>query len=130
MNPFYIWLGVVGVAIAAASGPPTQIQRTYWTVTIDSAAIGRAKHTHVEIRGQVVYVRTQEDGDVHIKLANPWRLGTSYPFVIAECIPSLPCARPRAGSDIIVRGITRKDPEHGWWEIHPVESWRYATAGE
>jgi hypothetical protein len=121
-------IGLMMVLVLRSPAPA--VQRGYWPVTIDSMAIGRAKHTHVEVRGQVVYVRTQDDGDVHIKIANPWRLGTSYPFIIAECIPKLPCVRPRAGSDIIVRGISRKDPEHGWWEIHPVESWRYATAGE
>jgi hypothetical protein len=119
-------LGVLATALL----PQATISRTYWPTVLDTLAIGHAKHTHAEVRGQVVYVRTQEDGDVHIKLANPWRLGTSYPFVIAECIPQLPCAKPRVGADIIVRGITRWDPEHHWAELHPVENWTYATAGE
>lgn len=101
-------------------------QRTYWTVPLATLAKGTA-HTHVETRGQVAYVLGEGDGDVHIKVTDPFN--TSI-FIIAECIPKLPCARPRKGADIIVRGISRKDPEHGWWEIHPVESWSYATAGE
>jgi hypothetical protein len=100
----------------------------YWPAPIDSLARGRTPHTHVEARGQVVYTKAEDDGDLHIKLANPWNLTGA--FVICECTLKEPCARPRTGSDIIVRGISRRDPEHGWWEIHPVEGWRYATAGE
>lgn len=106
---------------------PVQAQRTYWPVPLDTLAIGHLKHTHVEVRGQVAYVRTESDGDVHIKLVSPWNPAR---FIIVECIPRLPCARPMVGADIIVRGITRWDPEHGWAELHPVESWTYATAGE
>lgn len=106
------------------------MQRYYWPTPLDSLAIGHAKHTHVEVRGTVVYARIEDDGDLHIRLADPWRTGTVYPFVIAECIPSMPCVKPAVGADIIVRGVSRHDPEHGWWEIHPVESWTSAVAGE
>lgn len=102
------------------------LQRYYWTVPLTTLSHG-TYHTHVETRGKVSYVRVESDGDIHIKIADPLN---SRIFIIAECIPKLPCARPRLGADIIIRGISRHDPEHGWWEIHPVESWNYATAGE
>lgn len=115
------------LALLLALASPLAAQRTYWTVPLDTLALGHLKHTHVETRGQVAYVRAEPDGDVHIKLVSPWN---PKRFIIVECIPKLPCAKPRIGADIIVRGITRWDPEHQWAELHPVESWTYATAGE
>lgn len=97
------------------------MQRTFWPVPLDSLAIGHTTHTHVAVTGKVSYVRHESDGDTHIKLVSP-----SGRFIIAECIPALPCALPKAGSVITVRGISRQDSEHLWWECHPVESWAYA----
>ncbi len=95
-------------------------QRTYWPLSLDSLAIGHVHgHTHVAVTGKVAYVRAETDGDVHIKLVSP-----SGRFIIAECIPKLPCVLPIAGWTITVYGITRHDPEHGWWEVHPVERWQ------
>lgn len=97
------------------------LQRTYWPVPLATLSHGTL-HTHVETRGQVAYVRSEGDGDTHIKIVDP--LNPSI-FIIAECIPQLPCIKPRVGSAVVIRGISRHDPEHGWWEIHPVESWEY-----
>jgi hypothetical protein len=98
------------------------LQRGYWVIPLDSAAIGHFhNHTHVAVTGTVVYVQPEADGDIHIKLASP-----SGKFIIAECIPKLPCSSPTKGSRITVKGISRPDPEHGWWEVHPVEEWYYA----
>jgi hypothetical protein len=123
--PLAIFLVIVVPSLVFAKA--CHAQRTYWTVPLDTLAVGHLKHTHVEVRGQVAYVRSESDGDVHIKLVSP---SNPARFIIVECIPRLPCARPTVGADIIVRGITRWDPEHGWAELHPVESWTYATAGE
>lgn len=90
--------------------------RTYWRTPLDSLAIGHYHHSHAKVSGQVVYVRKQDDGDVHIKVAS-----TTGKFIIAECIPSLPCSLPKAGQTVTLCGITRRDPEHGWYELHPVE---------
>lgn len=98
----------------------------YWVVPLEQAAKGII-HTHIETRGEVIYVRAQDDGDIHIKVAVPWNHAL---FIICECTLKEPCARPTQGADIIIRGLSRRDPEHGWWEIHPVDQWRYATAGE
>lgn len=99
---------------------PASGQRTYWPVSLDSLSIGHVRHTHVEVRGKVApyYPKTESDGDRHIKLLSP-----SGRFIIVECIPLLPspCAAVKAGQLLLVRGITRLDPEHGWYEIHPAE---------
>lgn len=94
------------------------LMRRYWPVPIDSLAVGRAKHTHVEVRGRVSAVRQEDDGDLHIVLQSL----TSTTFIVGECIPSLPCQRPRVGDTIRLRGISRRDPEHPWHEVHPVEA--------
>lgn len=94
------------------------VSRTYWIVPLDSLAVGHTSHTHAAVTGRVAYVRHEDDGDTHIKLVSP-----AGKFIIAECIPLLPCSLPKLGTLITVRGITRKDPEHLWWEVHPVESW-------
>ena len=93
--------------------------RYYWPVTVAALASGSVKHTHVEVRGRVAYTRSEDDGDTHIKLRSLIAGDTS--FVIAECIPKLPCRHPLAGEIITVRGISRRDGEHGWSEVHPVE---------
>lgn len=94
------------------------MQRTYWPVPLDTLAVNHQRHTHAAVTGKVAYVHHESDGDTHIKLVSP-----SGRFIIAECIPLLPCALPKAGVTITVRGITRWDPEHEWGELHPVESW-------
>lgn len=91
-------------------------QRRYWPVPVDSLAIGHTTHTHVEVTGPVTLVIPHEhDGDTHIKIVG--RRG----FIVAECIPALPCRVPQVGERVTVRGISRRDPAHGWWEVHPVE---------
>lgn len=95
------------------------LQRPYWPVPLDSLAVGHTPHTHVAVTGTVAYVRAESDGDVHIKLVSP-----SGRFVILECTPFLPCKRPYAGQVITAYGISRRDPEHLWWEVHPLERWQ------
>jgi len=113
----FIWLFILAFAIWTT---PAQAQRTYWVVPIDTLAIGRLKHTHVQVTGKVIYVNAETDGDIHVKVGSP-----SGRFIMAECIPKLPCVKPKVDSVITVFGITRWDPEHGWAEVHPVESWNY-----
>lgn len=107
------------VALSRAQAPTT---RTYWRVPLDSLAIGHYHHTHIAVTGRVLAVRREADGDVHINLGSP-----AGRFVVAECIPALPCATlPKVGATITVKGISRRDPEHGWYEVHPLESWEIA----
>jgi hypothetical protein len=99
-----VWLTVAGVGLAATGAIPiTQLpdQRTYWPVPLDSLAIGHVRHTHVEVRGEVIYVRSESDGDRHIKIADPW---DHAKFIIAECIPRLPCIRPAVGAAVTAGG--------------------------
>jgi len=93
------------------------LQRIYWPTPLDSLAIGHTAHTHVTVTGTVAYVRKEADGDTHIKLVS-----ATGRFVVAECIPALPCKLPRAGDTVSVSGISRRDSEHLWWEVHPVEA--------
>jgi hypothetical protein len=93
--------------------------RFYWPVTIWALATGQVRHTHVQVTGKVASVRFEDDGDLHIKLQSTAPRDTSW--IIAECIPRMPCRRPRVGEIVTVRGISRRDPEHGWYEVHPVE---------
>lgn len=121
-------IGLVLLAGAFKACHAQTVSRPYHATTITTMASGKYSWTHVEVRGQVAYVRAEPDGDTHIKLVDAW--APAGAFVICECTPKEPCAKPKVGADIIVRGISRRDPEHGWYEVHPVESWRSATAGE
>jgi len=94
------------------------VSRTYWPATVAQLASGTFRHTHVLLSGIVAYSRLEDDGDIHIRIVGD----TGAAFIIAECIPKIPCRRPHNGEHITVKGIQRRDPEHGLWvEIHPVE---------
>lgn len=96
------------------------IVRIYWLVDpAVFATVGNA-HTHIEISGFVSYVKLEKDGDLHFRVV-PER-GVNKPFVVAECIPAIRCVAPVVGDHVRVRGISRRDGEHKWWELHPVET--------
>lgn len=95
------------------------LTRTYWPVDATKFATSGSYHTHVQITGYVTYLRREDDGDLHIRVVPT--AGSTDPYFIAECIPLLPCVTPAIGQQVTIQGITRRDPEHGWWEIHPVE---------
>ncbi len=94
--------------------------RRYWPVSVDSLATGHVLHTHVQVTGRVKLVRREADGDTHIQLTGV------RSFIVAECVPELPCALPTVGQRITVYGISREDKEHHWFECHPVERWEPA----
>lgn len=126
-------LGVLSTVLL----PQVVLQRTYWKVPLDSLAIGHKLHTHTETKGIPLYAVRESDGDVHIRLASPDSApGIARRFIVVECTPKEPCdivaLRVAVNSKrlIIVQGITRRDPEHAWWEIHPLENWRYPLPGE
>jgi hypothetical protein len=99
--------------------------RTYYPVSIADLAAGRNSHTHIRVTGKVVLVKYEADGDLHIRLSDmPWvKLSDRKHWIVAECIPKLPCAKPKVGQTITVEGIYRRDAKHGGWaEVHPVES--------
>lgn len=85
--------------------------------TIPLAAVATTRRTHICVVGPVVYVRRQQDGDIHITLDD------GETKVVLEIIPSLPLGRPQKGQRIKACGITRYDRWHQWPEIHPVTDW-------
>ncbi len=108
----------------AAPKPVPEEGRRYWVVSLDSLALGRVAHTHVRVTGRLTAKRWQTDGDLHLHLTS------AHHFIIGECIPT-GCGNCKAldqagmfkvGQMVTLLGITRYDREHGWWELHPVES--------
>jgi hypothetical protein len=89
--------------------------RQYFPVSIADMAAGKNFITHVQVTGNVILVKHEKDGDLHIRLSDGKR------FIVAECIPKLPCTEPKVGQTITVYGISRFDKKHKWYEVHPVE---------
>ena len=88
--------------------------RHYFKVAI--ADMPANHYTHVEITGMVKSIQPQKDGDTHIQVSD------GADFVIAECIPKLPCSViPDVGQTVTIRGVSRYDRENHWYEVHPVE---------
>lgn len=104
------------------------LTRFFWPIDTLTYAQKGTVHTHIAVTGYVTYTALEDDGDLHIRLCDsPSVVGMDKTrCIIAECIPALPCTRPAKGNKIVVRGISRRDPEHGWNETHPVESWELA----
>lgn len=88
--------------------------RGYHAVALDKLAA--SQWTHVCVTGPVVYRRHQEDGDWHITLDD------GRAKVVLEIIPLIPLPPPAKGDVVTACGITRQDKEHGWPELHPVET--------
>lgn len=87
----------------------------YQHTTVAKLAAGSVQMTRAEVTGVVKLVKKERgDGDLHIRVSD----GTH--FIVAECMPQMPCTRPKVGDTVTVRGITRFDGEHKWWELHPV----------
>jgi len=97
--------------------------RTYWPTTVAKLSSGTFAHTHAELDSVlVVYVASETDGDYHMRLRDRGDTIAVH-YIIAECIPELPCRHPKVGELIPwIRGITRRDNEHHWVELHPVEA--------
>lgn len=105
---------IVLLFLLSASIPKKEESRHYFPVT--PSAMSHNFHTHVEVRGKVTVSKREIDEDWHIRIED------SKGFIVAECIPELPCAHPKIGTCVQVRGISRFDGEHKWWEVHPVEN--------
>lgn len=100
--------------------PAPAITRPYHPATVAQLASGTFPYTHAQITGRVIYTRLEEDGDLHIRLVDT--SASAIPdTIVGECLPALMCRRPATGSVVTIRGITRRDPEHRWWEVHPIE---------
>jgi hypothetical protein len=113
--------------------------RTYRHVNIAALAAGKVRATHVEIAGTVTFVKREADGDLHVRVCDSPRVNgmDRQHCVVAEIIPTLrpllfcpdgtACSVPKwelaiyKGQSLTFRGISRRDPDHGWYEVHPVE---------
>lgn len=112
------------------------VSRTYWPHTIaeltaEDPHAWHKMHTHIHVEGFATYVVKEADGDTHIRVcdaANVEKMDRKR-CIVAECIPALPCTKPKVGDNVTVEGISRFDAEgacaagaeHCWWEVHPVE---------
>jgi hypothetical protein len=97
------------VLLLAVSEP-----RTYHAVTI--AGLKTAQWTHVAVCGRVDFVKSEGDGDTHIKLTD------GDAFIVAEIVPyHRVFTIPKVGQFIRIAGVSRLDKQHGWYEVHPVE---------
>jgi hypothetical protein len=111
-------------------GSTAQSGRLYHPVPLSVYAQHGSKHTHVEIAGFVTYVRSEADGDLHVRVCDSAKVPgmDRQRCMVAEFIPTMPgsiaaAKSLSAGRHVRLRGISRFDAEgnHGWWEIHPVE---------
>lgn len=94
------------------------LTRYYWPTSVSTLSHGLSKHTHAAVRGDLIRVYLEADGDRHAWIRDT----VTADSVVVECIPKLPCVLPSVGTRATYLGITRKDPEHGWYELHPVEA--------
>src|SRR5256885_15985307 len=83
------WFKALTAMVLVAS--PLTGQRPYWPVSVESLATGRVPHSHVETRGRVAYVGHESDQDMHVRLRG---LMDTLAYVVAECIPKMPCLTP------------------------------------
>lgn len=92
--------------------------RIYHVVPLPSLAV--TSFTHVQVCGLVAFVKREGDGDVHVRMEDRGK------FIVAEIIPFHPLPAPKVGRWICVRGISREDKTHHWYEVNLVEAWWYA----
>ena len=102
---------------------PSPSPGLYVPVTIADIIKGKPskpiiKHTHVEIKGRVVEVLHEQDGDHHVWVSD------GINKIACEIIPELPLRLPNSGSNILIDGILRYDYEHSWFEVHPICRWK------
>lgn len=116
---------IVLLALACAALGAAPASRPYHPVALRDLALGKVRQTHVHVEGWVTYVVTEEDGDLHVRLCDSPKVEGMQRdrCVVVECIPELPCVRPRVGAHVAVEGISRCDKENGhrWNEVHPCE---------
>jgi hypothetical protein len=103
--------------LAVAQRKPDEDSDSHWE-PVKPSDFAALKYTHVETRGVVRAVRREGDGDVHVWICDPASV-----CVLGECIPQGPrldCDKLKRGESVILRGISRYDRWHKFWEIHPV----------
>lgn len=107
-------VALLGVRPVPDPLPMSGESRTYHGVSI--AAVKDTKWTHIAVCGQVTLVKSEEDGDEHL------RLSVGALFIVAEIVPYHRLPLPKVGQWVRVAGIHRYDKVHQWEEIHPAEA--------
>lgn len=90
--------------------------RTFHRVPLER--VKDSRWTHIESCGVVTLVKHEADGDAHI------RLDAGGAFLVVEIVPYHHLPLPKVKQTIVARGISRLDRTHGWYELHPLESWK------
>ena len=123
----FLLAGSLGAGAEPRLRPGLPIVRPFHKVALTDLAQGKVTWTHVETEGYLTYRRLEADGDWHLRLCASGQITAmdSNLCIIAEAIPEMPDMTMRARDAIVhvkyrIRGITRKDPEHGWFEVHPL----------
>ena len=91
----------------------------------------------IVVRGDVVSVRTEQDGDWHINIKldkqyehflNKMNIKNQHGYLVIEVVPrdQDSVMRPKVGLHVKVEGKFVKDLHHGWNEIHPATRIIYA----
>lgn len=116
---------LLALAFLTAHAWAAEESRVYHPVALRDLALGKVRQMHVQVEGFVTYIKTEEDGDLHVRLCDSADVQDMQRdrCVVVECIPELPCARPKIGAHLAVEGISRFDKENGhrWNEVHPCE---------
>jgi hypothetical protein len=90
--------------------------RTFYHVTIDDVNAGKVRHNHIFVEGTVSATPYRAgDRDVHVTIVDE-----HGHRLVCEIMPELPMRAPKKGQHVRVYGLNRRDPWHGWYEIHPV----------
>lgn len=105
---------MIAVLLTLALLPAAGV-RVYHPVVLPK--VEASQWTHIETCGRVTLVKTEDDGDLHI------RLDAGGAFLVAEIVPYHTLPRPKVGQTIRVQGISRLDKTHHWYELHPLEAW-------
>lgn len=83
------------------------------------------------VEGVVLETAREDDGDVHVwiapdtgfeRLLNAEDHYQARPALLTEIIPGSSIPVPRIGEHVAVTGPWVLDKDHGWREIHPVDS--------
>lgn len=119
---FVGWTPKVLLALMLAGATLSAEDRVYHVISV--AKVPQTKWTHAEVTGRVTLVKHEADGDIHIRLT---ALDGSGKFIVLEIIPGYAAlwTAPKVGDTIVARGIVRQDKVHRWYELHPLESWRF-----
>lgn len=129
---FFVWLSAValGTYLGLWIGSGDIRAELLYHKLKSTRALILTKWTHVEVTGFVVNVRNQDDGDIHVTISDGSTASCGkkdYAFgicIVGEIRPNDQgrIVRPKKGQTVSIKGISRFDKGHGFWEIHPIDA--------